>query len=146
MHVAGIGGRFPAYRAAKGRPLLLEDVLKKHPALRLYVENAGYPFGDEMVALLYMYPNVNVDVSTITWLIPRTAFHDYLRRLVRAGFADRIMFGTDQFGYPEITSMAIEAIESASFLTAAQRRGILYDNAARFFRLSKAQIAKHHGQ
>ena len=145
-HVAGIGGRFPAYRAAMGRPLLLEDVLKKHPGLRLYVENAGYPFAEEIVALLYMYPNVSVDVSTITWLIPRPAFHDYLRRLVRAGFADRIMFGTDQFGYPEITSMALEAIESATFLTAAQKRGILYDNAARFLRLSPAQIAKHHGR
>ncbi len=110
------------------------------------MENAGYPFGDEMVALLYMYPNVSVDVSTITWLIPQSAFHDYLRRLVRAGFADRIMFGTDQFGYPVITSMAIEAIESASFLTAAERRGIFYDNAARFFRLSPAQIARHHGR
>ncbi len=146
IHVAGIGGRSPAYRSSMGRPLLLEGVLKKHPALRLYVENAGYPFGDEIVALLYMYPNVYVDVSTITWLIPRTAFHDYLRRLVRAGFEDRVMFGTDQFGYPEITAAAVEAIESAAFLTAAQQRKIFYDNAARFFRLSPAQIAKHHGK
>ncbi len=146
VHMAGIGGRFPAYRSAMGRPLLLEDVLKRHPAVRLYVENAGYPFGDEIVALLYMYPNVYVDVSTITWLIPRTAFHDYLRRIVRAGFGDRIMFGTDQIGYPEITAAAIEAIESASFLTAAQKRDIFYHNAARFFRLSPDQIARHHAK
>ena len=146
MHVAGIGGRFPAYRAAMGRPLLLEPVLKKHPALRLYVENAGYPFGEEMVALLYMYPNVYVDVSTITWLIPRPAFHDYLQRIVRAGFGDRVMFGTDQFGYPEIAATAIAAIESASFLTPGQKRDIFYNNAARFLRLSPAQIARHHGK
>lgn len=146
MHVAGIGGRFPAYRSSMGRPLLLEGVLKKHPALRLYVENAGYPFGEEMVALLYMYPNVYVDVSTITWLIPRPAFHDYLRRIVRAGFGDRIMFGTDQFGYPEITATAIAAIESATFLTSVQKRDIFYNNAARFLRLSPAQIAQHHGK
>lgn len=146
VHAAGIGGRFPTYRSSMGRPLLLESVLRKHPTLRLYVENAGYPFGDDMVALLYMYPNVHVDVSTITWLIPRTAFHDYLRRIVRAGFEDRIMFGTDQIGYPEITAMAIEAIESAAFLTAAQKRKIFYHNAARFLRLSPAQIAEHHGR
>ena len=144
VHGAGIGGRFPTYRAAMGQPLLLEEVLKKHPKLRLYVENAGYPFADQMVAILYMYPNVYVDVSTITWLIPRTAFHDYLRRIVRAGFGDRIMFGTDQFGFPEITARAVEAIEAASFLTSEQKRDIFYNNAARFFRLSPAQIAKDH--
>ncbi len=146
VHGAGIGGRFPTFRSGMGRPLLLEDVLKRHPTLRLYVENAGYPFGDEMVAILYMYSNVYVDVSTITWLIPRTAFHDYLRRIVRAGFGDRIMFGTDQFGFPETTARAIEAIESAGFLTAAQKRDIFYNNAARFLRLSPEQIAKHHGR
>jgi len=146
VHVAGIGGRFPSYRSAMGRPLLLENVLKRNPKLRLYVENAGYPFADEMVAILYMYPNVYVDVSTITWLIPRTAFHDYLRRIVRAGFGDRIMFGTDQFGFPEITAVAVEAVETASFLTSEEKRDIFYNNAARFFRLSPALIAKHHGK
>lgn len=144
IHVAGMGARLPAYRASMGRPLLLEDVLKKHPKLRLYVENAGYPLGDEMTAILYMYPNVYVDVSTITWLIPRTAFHDYLQRLVRAGFGDRIMFGTDQMAFPEITATAVGAVESASFLTAEQKRDIFYNNAARFLRLTPAQIAAHH--
>lgn len=143
-HVAGIGGRFPTYRSAMGRPLLLEDVLKRHPRLRLYVENAGYPFGDDIVSLLYMYPNVYVDVSTITWLIPRPAFHDYLQRLIRAGFGDRVMFGTDQFGFPEITGMAVAAIESATFLTPRQKRDIFYNNAARFFRLTPAEIARHN--
>jgi len=146
VHGAGIGGRFPTYRAAMGRPLLLEEVLKRHPKLRLYVENAGYPFADEMLAILYMYPNLYVDVSTITWLIPRIAFHDYLQRLVSAGFGDRIMFGTDQFGFPETTAAAVEGIEAARFLTAGQKRDIFYNNAARFFRLTRAQIAKHHGR
>jgi uncharacterized protein len=64
---AGIGARVPAYRVEMGRPVLLEPVLGRHPALRMYVENAGYPFIDEMIAMLYMYPNLYVDVSTITW-------------------------------------------------------------------------------
>ena len=56
------------------------------------------------------------------------------------------MFGTDQFGFPEITSLAVEAVETASFLTPAQKRDIFYNNAARFFRLSPDLIAKHHGK
>jgi hypothetical protein len=33
--------------------------------------------------------------------------------------------------------MAIEGIESASFLTEEQKRDIFYNNAVRFFRLDK---------
>jgi len=45
------------------------------------------------------------------------------------------MFGSDQLLYPEVIEHAIESIESAAFLTAGQKRDILYNNAARFLRL-----------
>ena len=35
--------------------------------------------------------------------------------------------------------MAVEGIESATFLTAGQKRDIFYDNAVRFFRLEGKQ-------
>jgi predicted TIM-barrel fold metal-dependent hydrolase len=41
--------------------------------------------------------------------------------------------------------IALESIESASFLTAEQRRDILFNNAARFLRLSRERIAEMHG-
>jgi hypothetical protein len=43
IHTLGIGPYLPSFRSAAGRPLLLEDVLVRHPRLRLFVENAGYP-------------------------------------------------------------------------------------------------------
>ncbi len=42
----------PTYRMAHSNPLLLEDVLVRHPKLRLYVMHAGWPMLDEMVGLL----------------------------------------------------------------------------------------------
>jgi predicted TIM-barrel fold metal-dependent hydrolase len=63
---------------------------------------------------------------------------------VEAGFGKRVMFGSDQMVWPGVIERAIEAIESAEFLSEAQKRDILYNNAARFLRLSDAQIAKHH--
>ena len=36
-------------------------------------------------------------------------------------------------------------IEEAPFLSEEQKRDILYDNAARFLRLSDEEIAAHHG-
>ena len=48
----------------------------------------------------------------------------------------RIMFGTDQMGWPDAIGMAIEVIESVEFLTEDQRRDIFYNNAARFLHLA----------
>jgi predicted TIM-barrel fold metal-dependent hydrolase len=108
--------------------------------LRLYIENAGFPFLDETIALLYRYPNVYVDVSTITWLIPRPMFQHYLRGLMDAGLGKRVMFGSDQMEWPETIGLAIDAINAADFLTPEQKRDIFYNNAARFLRLENVHI------
>lgn len=142
IHTAGIGGRTPHFTAAAGDPLLLEPVLKRHPRLRIYLENAAYPFTDQMIALLYMYPQVYADLSTVTWLIPRTAFHDHLRRLVRAGFGDRLMFGSDQMIWPEAIGMAVAAIDAADFLSPEQKCDIFFNNAVHFFRFDAAALRR----
>ena len=58
---------------------------------------------------------------------------------MRAGVGKRLMFGSDQVYWPETIGRAIEAIESADFLTDEQRRDIFYNNAARFLRLNGAR-------
>ena len=88
-----------------------------------------------MIAMMYQYPQLYDDLSTITWVIPRAAFHRYVEALVRAGLGNRFMFGSDQMRWPAKIDEAIEAIEEADYLTAEQKRDILYNNAARFLRL-----------
>jgi predicted TIM-barrel fold metal-dependent hydrolase len=88
-----------------------------------------------MTALLYAHPQVYVDTGVIDYVLPRPEFHRYLRRLVEAGFGKRILFGSDQMVWPESLPRAIESIQSATFLTPAQKRDILHDNAVRFLRL-----------
>ena len=127
---------YSRYRVALGNPLLLEEVLARHPKLRLYVMHYGSPFIDEMIALLFSYPQVYVDVAQNDWGFPRKHFYSQLQRLVDAGFGKRIMFGSDQMVWPQTIGLAIETIESAPFLTEAQKRDILHDNAARFLRLT----------
>jgi hypothetical protein len=139
IHTLGIGPYMPHFRSGAGSPLLLEDVLVKHPNLRLFVENAGYPYRDEMIAMMYQYPQLYADVSTISWVIPRTAFYDYLNAFIVAGLGKRLMFGSDQMVWPEKIGAAVEAIEQAQFLTYEQKRDIFYNNAARFLRLEEAE-------
>jgi predicted TIM-barrel fold metal-dependent hydrolase len=135
IHTAGIGPYLPGFRVGAGNPVLLEDVLVRHPKLRLFVENAGYPYRGEMIAMMYQYPRLHADVSTISWVIPRTAFYDYLNAFMQAGLGKRLMFGSDQMRWPEKIGEGIEAIERAPFLTEDQKRDILYRNAVRFLRL-----------
>ena len=121
---------------------LLEDVLIRHPKLRIYVMHFGSPFVDDMIALLYSYPQVYVDVAQNDWGFPRKHFHSQLRRLVDAGFGKRIVFGSDQMIWPDTIALAIETIESADFLTVEQKRDIFYNNAARFLRLDEKDRAR----
>lgn len=134
------------YRASLSSPYLLEDVLKRHPRLRISVMHYASPLIDEMIAMLGAYPQLYVDIGGIQWFYPRPYFHDQLRRLVDAGFGKRIMFGSDQMNWPGIIEPSIAIIEEAPFLSAEQKRDILYHNAARFLRLGEDQVARHHGR
>ncbi len=134
------------YRAKLHSPLVLEEVLVRHPKLRLSAMHAGWPMLDDALAMLWTHPQLYVDVGVISFAIPRPAFHNYLRRIVEAGFGKRVLFGSDQMVWPEIIEVAIESIETADFLDQNQKRDILYNNAARFLGLSQDQIARHHGQ
>jgi len=125
----------PNMRLAHGNALLLEEVVIRHPKLRIYVMHSGWPLAEPMIALMYAYPQVYVDTGIIGYGYPRADFHAYLKRLVDAGFGERIMFGSDQMIWPDAISAAIESITSAPFLSEQQKRDILYHNAARFLRL-----------
>lgn len=123
------------YRARLSSLLLLEDVLVRHPKLRVWAMHAGWPLADDAIAALYTHPQLYVDIGMLDFGLPREEFYGYLRRLINAGFENRIMFGSDQMIWPEAIPMAIETIRSAPFLTEGQKRDILYNNAARFLRL-----------
>jgi predicted TIM-barrel fold metal-dependent hydrolase len=60
----------------------------------------------------------------------------YIERLVDAGFEDRVMFGTDQMEWPKLMAYSISIVQNADYLTPEQKRDILYNNAARFYRLA----------
>jgi hypothetical protein len=53
------------------------------------------------------------------------------------------MFGSDQMVWPGVIERSIAVITEAPFLTAGQKRDILYGNAARFLRLSSDEVARH---
>jgi len=136
IHSHGTGGPSTQFRIEIGRPTRIEEVLIRHPSLRISIEASGFPFLESTIALMHRYPNVYGDLAT--WKYPREIFEWYLRRLLDAGFGSRLMFGSDANPQrPEVIGESIEAIESIPFLTQEQKRDIFYNNAVRFLRLEE---------
>lgn len=128
------------YRARLHSALGLEEALLRHPRLRIYAMHAGWPMLDDMLATMYTYPQLYVDVGAICYMIPKKEFYYYLERLVNAGFGKRIMFGSDNMFWPGAIEVGIRTINQATFLTRDQKRDILFNNAARFLRLTQNEI------
>jgi len=84
VHVNGLGGSsdFPTHL---GNPQNIVPVLRKYPGLRIYFENASWPFLDEMTSVMYQYPNVYADISTILHLTPQDQALAYLKALFDRG-------------------------------------------------------------
>jgi predicted TIM-barrel fold metal-dependent hydrolase len=125
----------PTFRGSMGNPLLLEDLLARHPKLRVQIMHAGYPMIDNLLTLLQANSHVYVDVAGLIWSYPLKEVNRYIERIVDGGFEDRVMFGTDQLVWPKLMAYSISIIQNADYLTPRQKRAILYDNAARFLRL-----------
>lgn len=135
----------PTYRVSLSNPLLLEPVLVRHPKLRVAVMHYGEPFIDEMIALMGAYPQVYIDLGGIQWLREQDRFNREMKEFIDAGFGERIMFGSDQMSWPGLIGESIRIVDAVPFLTEKQKRDIFYNNAARFLRLSKEEVARHHG-
>jgi predicted TIM-barrel fold metal-dependent hydrolase len=142
----GGGGRaniaLPKFRGSMGDPLLLEDVLARHPGLRIWIMHAGYPMIDNLLTLLQANSHVYVDVAGLIWSYPLIEVNRYIERIVNAGFEDRVMFGTDQMYWPKLMAASIGVIQNADYLTPQQKRDILYNNAARFLRLDQKETKR----
>ena len=66
----------PTYRMRFSSMLLLEDVLVRHPRLRIWAMHAGWPLGDDAIAAMYAHPQLFVDTASSTTLsraLPSTA-------------------------------------------------------------------------
>ncbi|WP_282153336.1 amidohydrolase family protein [Ruegeria atlantica] len=122
------------YRAATSNPIYIEDVMLRHKKLRMVVQHAGWPYISEMINVLYHHPGVYVDVAALQ-LTARKEYYYFLKRLVDAGYGERILYGSD---FDWETKNGVEAILSADFLTDEQKEDILYNNARRFLRLDKS--------
>jgi len=99
--------------------------------------HGGGEFMQQTIALMKAHPTVYADMSIINSVAPPPIEAMWLRTMRDAGVLDRVMFGSDNM--PLDTTIARS--RDVPFLSDAERRAILCDNAARFLRLDPATCA-----
>jgi uncharacterized protein len=95
----------PADKLDFARPVLLDEVARELPQLKIVIAHLGYPWIEECVCLLGKHANVFADVSALS-MRPWHAYQALLSAH-QYGVMDKLLFGSD---FPYTTPTA--AIES----------------------------------
>lgn len=92
-------------KLAYAHPMLLDEVARELPELRILIAHLGFPWYDETMALLARHPNVYAEIS----LTQRQPWRGYQALLAahECGVMDKLLFGS---GFPFAT--AASTIES----------------------------------
>jgi len=102
----------PRCKMEYARPVLLDEVAREFPALKLVIGHLGYPWVDETLVLLAKHASVYSDIS---WLLhqPWQAYQSLLSAY-QYGVTDRLLFGS---GFPYTSpASCIEALYSINHL------------------------------
>jgi predicted TIM-barrel fold metal-dependent hydrolase len=89
-----------------GRPVLLDEVARELPGLKLVIAHMGYPWIEECVVMLGKHPNIYADISSLLHR-PWQAYNALLSAY-QYGVIDKLLFGSD-FPYTQATA-AIESL------------------------------------
>ncbi len=85
--------RSPAAKMEFAQPMLLDEVAREYPNLRLVIGRLGYPWVSQTVALLGKHPHVYTDVAGLLpqpWLS-----YTALLECFEYGVLDKLLFGSD---------------------------------------------------
>lgn len=129
--LAGPDHLCPNFNPEMGDPALMKDMLNRFPGLKVWIMHGGAPYLKGTIEILNAYPQVYADISVLANpdIITKENFHSYMKSLIDSGFADRLMFGSDNGDLDKM----IDAVNSLDFLTPGQREKIFFKNAETFF-------------
>jgi len=127
----------PDFRITLGDPYTIEDVLVKHPELKVYMMHAGEVFYENGLRMMTQYPQLYADLGVLLWVDkqPMDYAEQFLRKAKAYGLLDRIMYGSDQMVWPHAIEKSIKQLDSYDFLSEEDKRKIFYKNAVQFLEL-----------
>ncbi len=114
-------------------PLKIERIIQKYPDLKIIIAHMGFPWVDGALSLAVQYPNIYVDISNLTYMMP-ARLQDFISRAKELIGIDKILFGSDGF-VPEMIEMTVNYFETIDFLSKSEIDKILGLNAKKLLNL-----------
>ncbi|MHA1803488.1 MAG: amidohydrolase family protein [Promethearchaeota archaeon] len=114
-------------------PIHLENIIHSFPKLKIVIAHMGFPWTDLTLALAVQYPNVHVDISNMTYMMPTHLKHLLLQAKELIG-TDKILFGSDGF-VPEMLELTVNSFNNINVLSNEEKEKILGGNAAKLLKL-----------
>lgn len=95
-------------------PILLDDVARDFPELKIVAFHMGYPYCDELNMVAMGHPNVYLSLSLlIPWaLVTPRKFAKIIGEALRFVGPDRIIWGTDFAGFPFQVALGVEGLRN----------------------------------
>src|SRR5436190_4355205 len=129
-----------------GWPVLLDDVARAFPSLRLLVCHAGHPWVDECLVLISRHRNVYLDMSFLNSTLDQRETYGFLRRARQLGCPlSRVCWATDYpgFEFPETLLPKLALVNRAAgddpLIPQADIARMLGGNYARFLGMEWSQ-------
>lgn len=135
----------PPQASKYAAPILLDDVCRDFPELRIVAFHMGYPYCDDLNMLAMGHPNLHICLSLLVpWAVvqPRK-FAKILGEAMRWVGSEKIIWGTDYAGFGLQVIMAVQGFREFQIpedmrvgygypeITAEDRRKIFGENLAR---------------
>ncbi len=133
MFHAGIAWE-PNAPAKYSKPLNFEDVAIDYPGLRMCLAHFGWPWVQDVAALLLKYPNLYADTALLYFDSPKEFFDQTFNTHMGPHWIDRSLLNQVMFGsnYPRIEQARMkEAVESLQLRPSTLSR-VLGGNALQF--------------
>ena len=130
--LTGIGQGHPGGRGIRlddGHPRHIDDVAARYPTLRVLAARPGWPWQDDMIAILLHKANVSYELHG--W--GPKQFTPALKKEIRGRMQDRIMFGCD---FPVLRYEKVIADWQAEGYPPEVLEKVLHANAERYFGVS----------
>lgn len=130
----------PQGRIKFSHPLHIDDLAVDHPTLKIVVCHLGNPWLRDCMEVVYKNANVHADISGLVLGDFSDRFELYMRRqlqdmLLYGVEPSKVLYGTD---WPIATMESYLKFVGELAIPEADRRRILWDNAAELFKLRPA--------
>jgi len=114
-------------------PLRIETIMQSFPRLKVIIAHMGFPWVDTALALAVQYPNIYLDISNLSYMMPKRLKTFLLQAKELIG-VQKILFGSDGF-IPEMIAFTVSQLETADYLSEKDIKHIMGLNAKKLLNL-----------